>query len=98
MIQKIENLKKKIEKEITLIDKSYDKINNEITKVYEVKHEKLLTEEKNLKENLQNEVTKTKEKFEEFLSNCNKLLNMNERINKGVKIFQNEKEKSIINI
>ena len=96
MIQKIENLKKKIEKEITLIDKSYDKINNEITKVYEVKHEKLLTEEKNLKENLQNEVTKTKEKFEEFLSNCNKLLNINERINKGVKIFQNEKEKSII--
>jgi len=96
MIQKIENLKKKIENEITLIDKSYDKINNQITKVYEVKHEKLLTEEKNLKENLQTEVTKTKEKFEDFLSNCNKLLNMNERINKGVKILQNEKEKSII--
>ena len=94
--EKIVNLKEKIEYEITLINKSYDKINNEITKVYQVKYEKLLKEENNLKENLKNEVTKIKENFEGFLSTCYKLLKTNERINKGVNIFQNEKEKSII--
>ena len=56
-------------------------------------HEKLLVEENNLKENLQNEVTKTKEKFEIDLSKCQELLRINERIKKGINIMENEKEK-----
>ena len=96
MIQKIDNLKIKIENEINLIDKSYNKINNEIIKIYEERHNKLLIEENNLKEKLQNEVTKTKEQFENYISKCNELLKISERINKGIKIFQNEKEKSIM--
>lgn len=96
MIKNVENLKIKIEKEINIIDKSYDKTYNEINKTYADKHEKLLNEENNLKEILQNEVTKTKEKFEIFLSKCNELLKMYERIKKGLKILQNEEIKNII--
>ena len=86
----------KIEKEITEINNAYDKINNEISETYNKKHENLLIEEKNIKEKLQNEVTKTKEKLENFLSNCNMLIRNGERINKGIKIYKNEKEKSVM--
>ena len=50
-------------------------------------------EDKNLKENLRNVVTKTKEKLENDLS-----YSINDRINKGIKIFKNKEEKSIIKI
>ena len=66
--QKIINLKNLIEKEITQIDNTYSKVNDEIKKSFELKHEKLIIEENNLREKLQNEVTKTKEKLEIFLS------------------------------
>ena len=60
--QKIINLKNLIEKEITQIDNTYSKVNDEIKKSFELKHEKLIIEENNLREKLQNEVTKNKEK------------------------------------
>ena len=62
------------------------------------KHEKLIIEENNLKENLQNEVTKTKEKLENFLSQNDNLIRIGERINKEIKIYQKEDNdnKSII--
>ena len=47
-------------------------------KSYEKKHEKLILEEQNLKDQLQNEVTKIKEKLEEHLSESNKLIKDNE--------------------
>ena len=96
MNEKILKLKEKIEKEIIDIDKLYDKVNNEVTKSYEQKHEKLLLEEKDLKEKLQNEVTKVKEKLEISLSESNRIIRINEKINKGVKKIENEKEKNII--
>ena len=77
------------------IDNLYDKVNNEVTKSFELKHEKLTNEENNMKEKLQNEVTKVKEKLELFLSESNRIIQMFEKINKGIRIFENE-EKNMI--
>ena len=49
---KIEDLKNKIENEITKLDKIYDKVDSEVTKIYEIKHEKLIKEENELKEKI----------------------------------------------
>ena len=94
--EKIKKVRENIEKESNKIKSWYDKVNKEITKSYEIKHEKLTNEEYNLKEKLQNEVTKTKEKLEINLSYSNEIIRINEKINKGIKIFNNEQEKNII--
>ena len=93
---KIKKLKEKIENEIEVINDAYDKIDKEITKIYEEKYQKLKEEENNLKEKLQNEVTKTKEKLENNLSSSNEIIRINERINKYITIYNNEQEKNII--
>ena len=97
-IEKSINLKDKIEKEITEIDKLYEIINDKVTKFYLKKHEELLNEENNLKEKLQNEVTKIKEKLEFFLNESNRIIKTSENINKGVKIIGNEKDKNMIKV
>ena len=94
--EKINNLKEKIEKEIININNSYDFVYNNIIKSFETKHEKLYKEEKDLIEKLQNEVTKVKEKLEIFLSECNNFIKIGEKINKGVKKLENNKEKNIL--
>ena len=94
--EKINNLKEKIEKEIININNSYDIVYNNINKSFEAKHEKLYKEEKDLIEKLQNEVTKVKEKLEIFLSECNNFIKIGEKINKGVKKLENNKEKNIL--
>ena len=66
-----------------------------MTKSYEAKHEKLIKEENNLKEKLNNEVTKVKEKLENFLSESNRIIKVNERINKGIQNLE-KVEKNII--
>ena len=70
---------------------------NDLTNSYLKKHEKLLKEENEMKEKLQIEVTKVKEKFENFLSELNIEIKISERINKGIKKMENE-EKNIIKI
>ena len=94
---KVEDLKKKIEKEILEIDKLYDKVYKEATKSYELKHEKLTKEENDLKEKLQTEVTKVKEKLENSLSFANETIKNMERIIKGIKKLENE-EKNMIKV
>ena len=89
------DLKSKIEKEIESINLLYENVNKEVTKSYEIKHEKLTKEENDMKEKLQNEVTKIKEKLENYLSESNSIIKKNEKINKGVKLFEKE-EKSMI--
>ena len=56
----LEELKNKIENELIKIDNSYEKVDKEVTKSYEIKHEKLIKEENELKDKLKNEVTKIK--------------------------------------
>ena len=95
IIENANKIKETIEKEIFEIDKSYDEVFSSITNFYEIKINNLKIEEKNLKEDLQNEVTKTKEKIEIFLSDINKIIKDNEQIIKGLKTFENE-EKNMI--
>ena len=94
-MEKLNNLKNKIENEIIIIDESYDKVFNEVEKSFEKKHEKLNHDEKNMKEKLQNEVTKIKEKLEEHLSVSNQMIRENERIMKGIQSIQKESENMI---
>ena len=91
-------LKNKIEKEISEIDKLYEKVEKETSKSFESKHEKLIKEEKELKDKLQIEVTKTKEKLEEFLSLANKLIKNYEKINKGIKTLEKDEKNMIKNL
>ncbi len=65
-----------------------------MTKSFLIKHEKLLKEENEIKEKLQNEVTKVKEKLEYFWSKSNNEIKKNEKINQGIKKIKNE-EKNI---
>jgi len=94
-IQKPNNLKKKIEKEIDEINNSYNNIKNKINKKFKEEYEKLIKEKNNLIENLQNEVTKTKENLEKYLSESNEVIDNYERISKGIKLLEKE-EKNMI--
>ena len=91
-------LKEKIEKEIREIDNLYEKVNDEMKNSFTKKHEKLIEEENNLREKLQNEVTKVKEQLENFLSESNSIIKNNEKINKGMKQFENDGDKNMIRI
>ena len=45
---------------------------------------------------MQNEVTKVKEKLEIYLSELNREIKINERINKGINLLEKEKDKNMI--
>ena len=95
--QVIVNIKDKIENEILTINELYDKMEKETTKSFELKHEKLIKEEKDIKDKLDNEVTKIKSKLEEYLSLLNTIIRNYERLNKGMQIL-NKEEKNNINM
>ena len=71
---------------------------NETKKLFELKHEKLIKEEKEIKDRLDNEVTKIKEKLEEYLSLSNTLIRNHEKINKGIKILNKEEQNQNIKL
>ena len=85
--QNIINIKNKIENEINNINISYDKVDKETSKSFELKHEILIKQEKEIKDKLQIEVTKIKSKLEEYLSLVNILIKNYEKINKGINIY-----------
>ena len=95
-IQKIDNLKNTIQNEMIEIDKTYENIDNQVTKSYKIKIEKLIKEENDLKEKLKTEVTKVKEKLENYLSQINNISKICEKIKKGMKIMENEEERNMI--
>ena len=92
------DVKKKIENEIKNINESYDKMDKETTKSFELKHEKLIKEEKEIKDKLVNEFTKIKEKLEEHLSLTNSLIRNYEKINKGIQKLDKEEQDNNINL
>ena len=94
--QKVVKLKKTIENEINKINIIYDKVNNELSQFFLKDHERLIKEEAELRENLQNKVTKIKEILESFLTECNFSIKSCEKITKEIKIFENNKDKDII--
>ena len=95
IVENIIKLKNKIENEINNINNLYETTINDLTKSFEEKYEKLKKEENDIKEKLQNEVTKVKEKLENTLSLINYQINISEKLNKGIKKFENE-EKNLI--
>ena len=82
----------KIQDEINFINHLYEKTINDLTKSFQIKHEKLLKEENDLKEILNYEVTKVKERLENFWSQTNKEIKVNEILKKGIKNFKNEEK------
>ena len=96
--EKVNLLKESIENEIVKINNLYDKIFSEITKSFELKHEKLLKQENEIKEELQNKVTKTKEQLENFLTESIELIRISDKINKGIKSFEKEQNKNMIKV
>ena len=92
------NLKNTIEKEIIKLDKLYEKINLEVSKSFEIKHKKLIKEEKDLKEKLKNEIIKKKKELENFLSESNKVINKNKQINIDIKTLSDKDKIREINI
>ena len=94
--KRIEELKNKIENEMIKINKLYDKIDKDVTKSYELKHEILIKEENDMKDKLKNEVTKIKENLEINISKINDIIKKSERILKGMKIFLEDKDKQMI--
>ena len=96
-LNKTLSLKNNIENEIKEIDKQYDIVINDLSKSFKAKHEKLIKEENELKENLQLEVTKAKENLEKFWSLSNNEIIIGEKINKGIQKIKNE-EKSMMKI
>ena len=98
IFQKAISLREKIEREIQEINQLYEKVNKEETNSFELKHEKLVKEENLIKEKLENKVTKIKEGLENYLSESNRIIKQNERINKGLKSLEKENEQNIIKI
>ena len=105
---KYERLTESYNNEYDKLTRQYNETVDKITKKYEndckiakKKFEedcgKLTVEENILKDNLDNKVTQTKEKLENFLSESYKIIKVNERINKGIKSMKknDEKNKSI---
>ena len=80
------------------IDKRYEKVDKEASKSFELKIEKLIQDEENLKEKLKTEVTKIKEKLENYLSETFNLTKECEKIIKGVKSIKNEETNMIKNL
>jgi len=93
---KCNELKSKIEKEINNINLLYEKTIEELTKSYKEKHDKLIKEENDLKDKVNNKVTKIKEKLEKYLDNLNQEIKINEKINKGLKNVEKEKNMIVI--
>jgi len=95
--QNVEKVKNKIENEIKEINISYEKVDKEVTKFFELKHEKLIKEENDMKDKLQNEVTKIKSQLNDYLTLVNEVIRNYEKINKGIKALNKEKENENIN-
>ena len=93
--QKINELKNKLENEINHIKEIYEKTEKEITKSFITQHECLIKEEKKLKEELKNKVTKTQEQLEIFLSRTINEIEINEKISKCIQKIEKE-EKNLI--
>ena len=86
---KIDELISSIESEIKNINIVYDSTYSNLVNSFKLKHQQLLQQENNLKEKLQNEVTKIKEDLENNLSQINSLKNISNRINKGFETYKN---------
>ena len=91
LVEKTNNLKEKIEKEINEIDNIVnEKVNNSF-----IKKSWAITKRIKWFERKISKVTKVKEQLENFLSETNRLIKISERINKGIKSLEKEEKNKI---
>ena len=90
------NLISKIENEINNINNIYDSTILDITNSFNLKHEKLIKQEKDIKEKLENEVTKIKENLENDLSQIKSLNSICNRIKKGFESYNKNKSDNLM--
>ncbi len=83
MINIIVDIKNKIEDEIKKINLLYDKALDDMSLFFKKENE--------IKDKLENEVTKVKEQLEKNLSLLNEEIRINERLNKGINKLKNDK-------
>lgn len=95
-INKANNLKNRLEKEIKDINNLFDKTIDDITKSFNNKIEQLTKEENDMKDRLKNKVTKIKEKLEIFLDKDRNEIKISENIKKGIEKLEKEKKNMII--
>jgi hypothetical protein len=107
IMNKIIDLKNKIENEINKINALYDKAFDDMNLFFKKEKEKLsneqidnnnlnkyellLKKENDMKDKLQFEITKTKEQLENNLSLVNEEIRINERLNKGINKLKSDK-------
>ena len=94
---RVMDLKNKIEAEIKKTNDLFKKTDEDLTKIFSKKHEKLLEEEEKIKEKLRIETTKALEPLENILIKVNDVIRLNERINKGINKIEKE-DKNLIKI
>jgi exonuclease VII large subunit len=90
------NLISKIENEINSINNIYDSTILDLTNSFNLKHEKLIKQEKDIKEKLENEVTKIKENLENDLSQIKSLNSICNRIKKGFESYNKNKSDNLM--
>ena len=78
------------------IENSYEKINKDVTKTFEAKHEILKNEETEIKDKLENEVNKIKKNLEFNLSKINVLVRNIETLLKTRNTFLEQKDEIMI--
>lgn len=93
--EKINKLKDKTENEMIKLDELYNKTDKDLAQSFEEKHLILTKQENEMREKLQNQVTKIKEKLELYITNLNELIRSCEKINKGIKVLQKEDKQMI---
>ena len=94
-IEESYNIKEKILKEMKLIDKTYEDLNNEITNCFVKKRENLIKKENEIKDTLKNEITKIKEKLEIYYSEIYEVIKKGEFSSKIIKSYKKNKEEKI---
>ena len=96
--EKMNKLKEKTENEMIKLDNLFYKSSKDLAKSFEEKHLALTKQEDDIKEKLQNEVTKVKEKLEQNLSHYNHLIKSCEKIKKGMKTLEKQEKAMIKNL
>ena len=92
--EQVIKLRNLINSEIDKINNTYDRIYNEIEKLFGIDESKKEQKEE-LIDLVKFEVTKIKEKFENYITNCNNSISFSEQINKLIKILNySEEEKN----
>ena len=97
-MEQLNKLKDVIEQEMEKIDKAFEKADNDTTNAFAAKRAKLDKEEEELKDKLKNEVTKTKESLEEYMTLVNNLIKNCEKIKKGIQALEKVDKNMILNL